>query len=196
MRFDRGSDQILLRASLDLSHRPAQAMSTSLFQGPPRTPLQPRSLFQRHPHQPAAPGPFSSPIASGSSSPGAPSSPLNPYSHSNAKGSNHYSAMSKGDSRRASYKARRPGYSCAPTAAPPPPAPPMFSVAEVPHNNLLRDRMKAKCAARMAKDRSRSKRQKGGQGIFDRSSSSENGGDMEMDEEGEDSMNDPVRLCP
>ncbi|KAG8871657.1 hypothetical protein FRB97_008428 [Tulasnella sp. 331] len=154
---------------------------------PPRTPLQPRLLNHQHHHQLA--GPFSSPVASGSSSPCAPSSPLNPYSHSSAK--HHYSLTSKGDqNRRASYKTRRPAYSLAAATAAS-----VTNGEEVPRKALLRDRMKAKCAARIEQDRTKSKKKKS-KGLFDQSSS--DGGDMDYmmdeDDEGEDSMDDPLFL--
>ncbi|KAG8919834.1 hypothetical protein FRC01_001074 [Tulasnella sp. 417] len=97
-----------------------------------------------------------------SSSPCAPSSPLNPYSARSA---------TLPSNRKAQYKARRPAYSLAPAPEP-------------PVNGFLRDKIIAKCAARVTKDREKAKekeRQK-----YASSSSEAGSSDVEMSSDGED----------
>lgn len=80
--------------------------------------------------------------------------------------------------RRASYKARKPAYSLAP-------------VPEPPRDALLRGRMKAKCAARMAHDRSKAK--DGKRKAYQSSSSDAgNSSDVDMDDDEGDELDDEV----
>ncbi|KIO31926.1 hypothetical protein M407DRAFT_122155 [Tulasnella calospora MUT 4182] len=140
-------------------------MATFNFFTPPRTPLQPLQHSGGSPHS----------LSQHSSSPCAPSSPLNPYTA--RKGRSSRSSLSSSGSatlpsnRKAQYKARRPAYSLAPAPEP-------------PVNGFLRDKIMAKCAERVAKDREKAKKRE--KRKYASSSSEAGSSDVEMSSDGED----------
>lgn len=140
-------------------------MASMHFFTPPRAPLQPLQHSGGSPHA----------LTNPSSSPCAPSSPLNPYSAQ--KGRSSRSSLSSSGSatlpsnRKAQYKARRPAYSLAPAPEP-------------PVNGFLRDKIMAKCAERVAKDREKAKERE--KRKYASSSSEAGSSDVEMSSDGED----------
>ncbi|KAG8970813.1 hypothetical protein FRC03_000030 [Tulasnella sp. 419] len=117
------------------------------------------------------------------SSPFAPSSPLNPYSHKESLGQ-------QTNRRPPTRNARRPSNSSRPVQ---PMNPTLFK--ESTYNALLREKMRAKCAARMTRDRQRAVRKASGSNPGHAGSSSDRDGssDMEMDDdEAEDEVDDPL----
>ncbi|KAG8895232.1 hypothetical protein FRB99_000692 [Tulasnella sp. 403] len=155
-------------------------MASQAFLTPPRVPHQPPAFQLANNHKS-----LDKLSPSTQSSPFMPSSPLNPYSSAKNRGSLSASGTPQLDgsissSRRTSYKARRPVASG--TSATP----------EAPFASFLRDKMKAKCVERIAKDRSKARKK------FQMNSSSEAGGssdaEMEEDEDEEMADDDPMLL--
>ncbi|KAG8955386.1 hypothetical protein FRC04_008737 [Tulasnella sp. 424] len=140
-------------------------MASIHFFTPARSPLQPLQSSEASPHT----------LSHQSSSPCAPSSPLNPYS--THKGRSARSSLSSSASaslpsnRKAQYKARRPAYSLTPAPEP-------------PVNGFLRDKIIAKCAARVAKDRKKAQEKE--KRKYASSSSEAGSSDVEMSSDGDD----------
>ena len=117
------------------------------------------------------------------SSPHMPSSPLNPYTKGYRTPSmNASTSQAQNQSRRASYKAKKPLF-------------PALLSPEPTQKALLRDRLKAKCVERAKKDRTKTvKRRAEGSAsnsnVFASSSDYDGSSDMEMDQDDGDDDDD------